>query len=253
MPIVLVCNAELDIVWTDASFCDVIDCDAAPPLGRSLADFLGVGPEDPLRARLRGVAGGQGNARHAAQLPRVGGGTLQIEFYLEPMPTFEGVEDSALIGVGVGAGAPQALAQVAEAAPAVTSGEADPLRRAYRYSNLRLEDGAGLFARLERIVEGGELYRRQDFSLETAATRLSTNALYVSQAINFFSGMSFPNYLNSKRLKTLEAALRARPNASFEVLWREAGFGSYSSLNRYLKSQLGVSPSKFVGRVRGGA
>ena len=251
MPIVLVCNADLDIVWVDASFCDVVDCERHPALGRSLPEFFAVPSGESLRKRLAEVAEGRGRAKNEVRLPGVDGRPLQIEFSIEPTPAFDGLDGPGFIAVGVLADDAKVGGRPPEATAPASLRTADPLRRTYRYSNLRLEDGAALFARLEQLVEAEESFRTQTFTLERAAERLGTNALYVSQAINFFSGVSFPNYLNGKRLIALEAAMRDRPNASFEDLWRQAGFGSYSSLNRYLKAAREISPSEFVKRQRG--
>ena len=249
MPIILVCNAELQIIWTDGNFCDVIDCERTPALGRDLFEFLNIPAESPLRPDIRALLTTAGRVRYTTQLPRVGGGRLEIELYLESVPVFEGVDGAALIAVGLYSVDPHTLKGLSGNAPGLNEG-GDPLRRTYRYSNLRLDAGADLFARLERAVTEQQLHRRSDFTLEQAAAKLNTNALYLSQATNFFSGLSFPNYLNSQRLVTLKRSLRERPDASFTELWREAGFGSYSSLNRFLKSQYRISPSQFERQVR---
>ena len=248
MPIVLVCNADSQIVWISGNLPDTVRDHRAEIVGRDLFDFLRVPAGHPFRREAAALMDGRGHVYYAATLPATGGRERAIDFWVERVPSHRSFEGAALIAVGVDADGDSA-AQTPETA-AVTP--ADPLRRTYRYSNLRLEDGATLFARLEQLIDDEGLFRDQNFSLEAAAMRLGTNALYVSQATNFFSGMSFPIYLNHKRYRDLAALLAERPDEPFAVLWRAAGFGSYSSLNRFLRSQYEISPSAFVRRVRGG-
>lgn len=249
MSIVFVCNAKLDIVWIDHNFCKTVDCTQHAALGSSLFDFLDVPAGDPFRAEVRALGDEADRTTYGASFRAADGRVLPFTFYIELVPSFEGVDGAALISVGVQAASPAVLEAIgADAAERL--GTSDPMRRTYRYSNLRLEDGARLYSRLERLIEGEELYRDRGLTLETAAGRLSTNALYISQVINFFSGYSFPNYLNTKRLERLERRLRQNPAADFTEAWQEAGFGSYSSLNRFLRTVRGTSPSKFSKAAR---
>ena len=250
MPIVLVCNAERVIVWADTNFCDVVDCERHPAIGVDLFDFLGVAPGDAFREMVAGLRHNDTRAVFAAQLRGRDGAILKIDFYVQSVAAAPPSGGASLISVGVQRPVSEAGNTLSDSVVAGLGVE-DPMRQAYRYSNLRLEDGARLYAQLERLVDTESIHLNPNYTLEDAANRLSTNALYVSQVTNFFSGLSFPNYLNRRRLDALATALRERPEASLSELWGEAGFGSYSSLNRFLRNYHGKSPSEFAREARG--
>lgn len=263
MPIVLICNPRWEIIWTDNKLCSTVDCGRHPVRQATFAAFLGVSPET-FAAKLGAHGANPASFGYVAALRHPDGRELTYQFRFEHVPSFDGLDGAAVIVVGIcdpaedkaaaAVGYPLGGAREAHPLGVATrtySGRdlgtqaGDPLREAYRYSNLRLEDGAKLFSRLQRLVDAEELYRDNSFTLEMAASRLETNALYVSQITNFFSSASFPNFLNHKRYEALQRALQADPDADFKEAWQSAGFGSYSSLNRYLKSVKGVSPSEF--------
>ena len=249
MPIVFVCNAKLDIVWIDNNFCKTVDCTEHVALGNSILDFLNVPAGDPFREEIRALGDTVEQTTFSTTFRSEAGAVLPFKFFIELVPSFEGIDGAALISVGMQTPNPA----VVEAIGATAAGElgvTDPMRQTYRYSNLRLEDGARLYSQLERLIEGEELYRDTSFTLESAASRLNTNSLYISQVINFFSGHSFPNYLNAKRLDALERRLRENVDTDFTEAWQSAGFGSYSSLNRFLRTDRGTSPAKFLKATR---
>ena len=249
MPIVFVCNAKLDIVWIDNNFCKTVDCTKHAALGNSIFDFLDVPAGDPFRDEVRALGDTVDRTTYATAFRSGDGSVLPFTFFVELVPSFEGVDGAALISVGMQTPDP-AVVEATGATAARELGVTDPMRQTYRYSNLRLEDGARLYSQLERLIDDEERYRDKGFTLETAAGLLNTNALYISQVINFFSGYSFPNYLNIKRLEALERRLRENREADFTAAWQEAGFGSYSSLNRFLRTVRGTSPSKFLRAAR---
>lgn len=249
MPVIFVCDAKWDIVWIDSNFCTTIDCDRHPALRRSVFALLGVKDGDAFARQIRDGGVSSAALSYEILLHTPEGEHLPFRFSFEEIPHFEGVDDAAVIVVGVAATPITPSDQ--DARNRADREERDAFRQTYRYSNLRLEDGARLFSRLERLVDSEELYRDRLFSLDKAASRLETNALYISQITNFFSGTSFPNFLNHKRYADLAAILRADADVSLADAWRRAGFGSYSSLNRYLKTVKGTTPSKFLRTIRG--
>lgn len=249
MSIVFVCNTKLEIVWVDGTFCEVIDCTHHPTLGHTLFEFLNVPIADPFRDEVAKLGSQTKRATYNTNLRQPSGQTVDYDISVEPVPSFKGVRDASLIAVGI---RPRLSALVGAGLSVVDNGShnGDPMRSTYRYSNLRLEDGVKLFRKLESHIETNHSYRSQAFTLEVASAALETNALYLSQAINFFSGLSFPNYLNQKRLDDLRIQVLAMPDGDFRSQWTAAGFGSYSTLNRYLKNRYGISPSQFRTRLR---
>ena len=92
MPIVFVCNAELDIVWIDNNFCATVDCGRHVALGRSLFDFLSVPAVDPFRADVAALGKGLERTTYSTTFRGRDGDELIFTFYIERVPSFEGVE-----------------------------------------------------------------------------------------------------------------------------------------------------------------
>ncbi len=253
MPIVFVCDTKLSIVWIDGNFCEVIDCDHRPALGNSLHEFLQVPAGHGFREEVKRLGLDLSRSAYSTELLSSDQQMIPFDFFLEHVPNFEGIQGASMIAVGVESDGRDAReeapveAKALALAVATTDDDtdvADPLRKAYRYSNLRYEDGALLFARLEALVGDNKAYLNPDFTLEEAAARLSSNVLYVSQVTNYFAGVSFPNYLNQKRYDHLRTLILSDGVVEFAVQYHKAGFGSYSALNRFLRSRYDISPTE---------
>ena len=62
------------------------------------------------------------------------------------------------------------------------------------------EKGQALFAEFERLMKTDRIYRERDITIDKVADRLGTNRSYLSRAINENGGMSFSQYINSRRI-----------------------------------------------------
>ncbi len=250
MPIVFVCDTSLNIVWVDGNFCDVIDCDQHEAIGQFLHDFLDVPVEHRFREEVARLNIDIKRASYTARLTGRTKAVLTFDFYVEHVPSFDGIEGASLIAVGVqSASTPSDLAPERDGQR--KGGDVDELRRTYRYSNLRQEDGRELYDRLETLIAQTEAFTKPSFTLESAAAQLNSNVLYVSQVTNYFAGVSFPNYLNQKRYEKLRSLVAKDEFGDFNEQYRQAGFGSYSGLNRFLRNRYGVSPTQFLKEVKG--
>ncbi len=253
MPIVFVCDTRLQIVWADGNFCEVLDCERHPALGTGLYDFLQVPEGHAFRKEVPRLNVDLKRASYTTQFTSADQKQVAFDFYLEHIPSFDGIEGASLIAVGVQHGTATQETLITQQAEDTQDGsDDDELRRTYRYSNLRYGDGKALFARLEDLIDSTEAYRQSSFTLEEAASQLNSNVLYVSQVTNYFAGVSFPNYLNQKRCDKLrELVLSSDGEADFNEQYKAAGFGSYSGLNRFLRNRYEVSPMEFLRGLKG--
>lgn len=165
--------------------------------------------------------------------PRGKGPGTGMEWRVEPVRAAGRGETLRYVCTGV------ALATVA--APPLRP---DGMQAAYRSSALTLDDGRTLFGDLDGLMRSEQLFLDAELDVRRLAKRLATNTTYLSQAVNFFTGGTLPEYLNAQRLRYFENLHAASPDALLRERWREAGFGSYASFYRYVKKSRGATPSK---------
>ncbi len=107
-----------------------------------------------------------------------------------------------------------------------------------------------LWRKLEDIMHSEHIYRYSDISLDRIAEILGTNRAYVSRVINNYSGMSFYNYIHSRRIEEASQILSDSPeNISLKALAFELGYNSISSFYRAFLKETGVPPSRYVEEV----
>ena len=103
-----------------------------------------------------------------------------------------------------------------------------------------------LHKKLELLVEEGRIYLQPDLRVSDVARQLGTNREYVYQAINVRMGISFSDYINSKRVEYAKKLLRENPDMSSDELFARSGFNSSASFYRNFKQLTGMSPRQFV-------
>lgn len=103
-------------------------------------------------------------------------------------------------------------------------------------ANLELEDeNVRLFKRIENLMQTARPYLRPGYTAVELAAELGTNRTYLTQAIKT-NYESFYHLINSYRLKYAQDYLNSHPEMKKEQLAIAAGFGSYRSYLRALKS-----------------
>lgn len=100
--------------------------------------------------------------------------------------------------------------------------------------------------KLELLVEEERIYLQPDLRVSDVARQLGTNREYVYQAINVRMGISFSDYINSKRVEYAKELLRENPDMSSDELFARSGFNSSASFYRNFKQLTGMSPRQFV-------
>ena len=80
-------------------------------------------------------------------------------------------------------------------------------------------------------------------TIEEIAHTLNTNRTYVSKLVNLYYGMSFRDYLNSKRLNYSKQLMTDEPDASLEYIAAKSGFQSSTQFIRKFRETEGVTPT----------
>ena len=111
-----------------------------------------------------------------------------------------------------------------------------------------LEDAA-LEAKICAAIENQKLFLVQGLKISDVAAAVGSNRTYVSNAINNAGGMSFTDYVNSRRIeyakKRLLESYSDRETAISEIA-AEAGFASFPSFYRAFVKFTGKSPSVWL-------
>lgn len=85
---------------------------------------------------------------------------------------------------------------------------------------------------------------KDDITLESVAQFTGFSRFYFSRMFNAYTGCSFVDYLNRKRLSVADYMLVHSPKSIGEIS-EDSGFGSIATFNRVFKHAHGCSPSQF--------
>lgn len=101
-----------------------------------------------------------------------------------------------------------------------------------------------LYGRIRTLMEKEKVWRDKDISLENMAELLGSNRSYVSRVINKYTGVSFANYINMRRV---EEAKRLIPESDLPLksIAIDLGYTSISSFSKAFYKVTGVPPSKY--------
>lgn len=112
--------------------------------------------------------------------------------------------------------------------------------------NTQMKSMSGMYDRLEHLMKTDRLYRRADLTLQNISEMLGSNTAYVSNMINQFSGKTFPNYINSYRIREVVESLSAKDcTAAVKDIFTGAGFYSVATAYRVFQKEVGCTPNKF--------
>jgi AraC-like DNA-binding protein len=101
---------------------------------------------------------------------------------------------------------------------------------------------------LTKHIDEEKLYLDPELSLDILARTLNIHPNYLSQFINEELGMTFYDYINSKRVTEFKKMVRQPDKSHFSMLGLalECGFNSKSSFNRNFKKIEGLTPSEYL-------
>ena len=102
-----------------------------------------------------------------------------------------------------------------------------------------------LQAQVVRLMEEEELFRKKDLRVADFATRLHTNATYISATLNSGLGMSFPRFVTSYRIRYAQEQMRLHPDLKLSVVSEEAGFTNENSFFRTFRAETGLTPTEW--------
>jgi len=240
MNAIVLSDKNLNIVWANSSLCALVDKPLAELQGSSFLLFLHEPEHGQLHDALKEALDAGHSVTHAVTFnPKDGNRSKRIRFTITPVVDAE--LDDVVIRIAQG----DRLKIPSERKKANTN-PSDAMQRAYRFSNLTLREGQQLFDRLEYLMREEQLFLDSNTSIKSLARTLHTNTAYISQIINFFADLTFPIYINYKRLNYLVAHLQRNPQDLRSKSWDLAGFGSYHAFYRFIKTTFGKTPRAYL-------
>lgn len=105
-----------------------------------------------------------------------------------------------------------------------------------------------LWQQISYLMDIKEYWRNPDTSVETISRALGTNRIYVARSIKEHTGMSFNDYMNSRRVEYMATMLRQNPEISQKSLFFAVGFRSYPTAHRNFTKFKGCSPTDYIMR-----
>ena len=118
-------------------------------------------------------------------------------------------------------------------------------------SALAEQEDAALEARISSALESGKLYLVPGLKISDVAEAVGSNRTYVSKAINNVAGMSFSDYVNSRRIGYAKKLLEnsgVNDEKSIAGVASDSGFASFPSFYRSFTKFVGMSPSAWIKR-----
>ena len=98
-----------------------------------------------------------------------------------------------------------------------------------------------------RLVDGEHLYLQPNLKINDLAQRLNTNREYIYRAINIGMGLSFADFINSRRIEYAARLLENSPQTPLSEVAQNAGFSSPSAFYRNWK-RFKKYPPKVIGK-----
>lgn len=106
-----------------------------------------------------------------------------------------------------------------------------------------------LFLQIESVMKDG-CYREKDMSIDRMARLVGSNRVYVSRAINSFTGGNFYKYLDSYRIREATRLISDRENkAPFKQISEDVGYGSISVFYKAFKRETGCTPAIYRSQI----
>lgn len=103
-----------------------------------------------------------------------------------------------------------------------------------------------LYYRIEKMMREEKVYRKRDISLEMLSDLLETNRTYVSDAINTFAGVSFPNYINMYRIREAVRLISQPENKILiKQLADQMGYNSVTVFSTAFQRETGCTPTQY--------
>ena len=102
-----------------------------------------------------------------------------------------------------------------------------------------------LYAKVMDYMETCRPFLDPDFSLEDMSRDLFSNKVYLSRAINYYSGRNFKQFVNYYRVKYSIEMMRSRRNGRVIEMALKSGFHSIVTYNMAFKLNTGKTPGEY--------
>lgn len=134
-------------------------------------------------------------------------------------------------------------------------GELDLLlnRQDRKYKNLRFsaEEARAIWWQLTDILNRKELFLQEGFKMADLSQELGHPTHVVSMVINSCSGMSFTEYINSRRIERAKEMISKTDNRKILAIAMDSGFSSLSAFNKAFKKNTGLTPTVYRSKNTG--
>lgn len=104
-----------------------------------------------------------------------------------------------------------------------------------------------VYGKVLRYMENRKPFLNEKFSLEDLADAVFSNKLYLSKAINYYSGRNFRQFVNYYRVMYATALMKKDSQLRVTDLAMQCGFHSVVSFNMAFKLYMNMTPSAYYG------
>lgn len=105
------------------------------------------------------------------------------------------------------------------------------------------EENDELMSSIYQVMEVQQSYLNPNLKISDIATMLRTNRTAISSCINLKHGCSFPQFVNTYRVKHAQKLLLSQPELKIAEVCLASGFSSEASFYRIFKAITGTTPS----------
>ncbi len=112
-------------------------------------------------------------------------------------------------------------------------------------SGYQLSRSEELLVRFKALMDTKKPYLQYSLKLEELAAMLQTNRQYLSHLINTEYRQSFPDFINSLRIRHAQKYMVEHPRATQDDVARNSGFNSAQTFNRRFKHETGQTPAEW--------
>lgn len=118
----------------------------------------------------------------------------------------------------------------------------------YVYSKIQDSEAKNIIKQLENYMETNKPFLNQDLKQVDVAKNLKISSAELSQVLNQFLGVNFPDYVNKFRIEELVKRMKDKSSTRYtlDALAEKCGFSSRSSFFRAIKKQTGQTPAEFL-------
>ncbi len=115
--------------------------------------------------------------------------------------------------------------------------------------DLSVVENKDLWQQVSYLMDIKEYWRNPDTTVASISQTLGTNRIYVARCIKEHTGMTFNDYMNSKRVEFMANLLRQNPTQNQKQLFFAAGFRSYPTAHRNFVKFKGCSPTEYIEKL----